>query len=106
MLMNAPGVPTTFRKWTGERDMSEHLDPYRLPRSVRPVRYDLTLAPDLEQATFSGSVTISVDVVEPTSTVWLNAAELEVNTAALEDAAGHRIDISQMALHEETERVM
>jgi puromycin-sensitive aminopeptidase len=71
-----------------------------------PVRYDLTLAPDLEQATFSGSVTISVDVVEPTSTVWLNAAELEVNTAAIEDAAGHRLDIPEIALHEETERAM
>ena len=29
----------------------EHLDPYHLPRSVMPSRYDLTLQPDLEAAT-------------------------------------------------------
>jgi puromycin-sensitive aminopeptidase len=85
--------------------MSEHLDPYRLPRSVVPTRYDLTLAPDLERATFTGSVAISVDVTEPIETVWLNAAEMEVSTATFEDASGNRIEIPEVTLHEEAERV-
>jgi len=53
-------------------------DAFRLPRHVRPRRYDLTIAPDLESSTFSGSVTIAVDVTEPSDTVVCNAKDLDV----------------------------
>jgi hypothetical protein len=36
--------------------MSESLDLYRLPRTVIPTRYDLTIEPDLQTARFSGCV--------------------------------------------------
>jgi hypothetical protein len=70
--------------------MSEHLDPYHLPRNAIPSRYDLTLQPDLQQATFTGSVIIALEVVEPTDAIWLNAAELEIISTALEDGHGNR----------------
>jgi len=54
-------------------------DPYRLPRSVLPVRYDLELAPDLDAASFRGTVTISVEVVEPVDTITLNALDLDID---------------------------
>ena len=54
------------------------LDPYRLPRSAVPVRYDVELAPDLAAATFDGRVEIQVDVVEPVEDLVLNAIELDV----------------------------
>ena len=41
-------------------------NPYRLPRAVHPVRYDLVLEPDLERATFPGTVDIALDVDEAT----------------------------------------
>ena len=53
-------------------------DPYRLPRTVLPVRYDLELTPDLEAASFRGTVTISVEVVEPVGTITLNALDLDI----------------------------
>jgi aminopeptidase N len=53
-------------------------DPYRLPRSAVPVRYDVELAPDLAAATFEGRVEIQVDVVEPVEELVLNAIELDV----------------------------
>ncbi len=56
-------------------------DPYRLPRTVLPHRYDLTLAPNLDTATFAGSVDIAVVVAEPTTTVVMNAIELAVDEA-------------------------
>ena len=58
-------------------------NPHRLPRAVIPHRYDLTLAPDLEAATFSGAVDIEVEVVEPTQEVVLNAVDLTIEGACV-----------------------
>jgi puromycin-sensitive aminopeptidase len=66
------------------------VDPYRLPRSVVPGRYDLRLAPDLASASFTGEVVIAVTVREPVSEILLNAAEQQVFDAALEDETGRR----------------
>jgi len=63
---------------------------YRLPTTVLPRHYRLTLAPDLDAATFSGEVEIDLTVDAPTSSIILNAAELEIASATLTagDAAG------------------
>ena len=58
-------------------------NPHRLPRSVVPVRYDLALTPDLENAVFSGQETILVDIVEATDEFVLNAHEIEIQEATL-----------------------
>ena len=51
------------------------------PRTVRPRRYDLTLTPDLEAATFAGDEVVAVEVVTPTADVVLNAVEIEIDEA-------------------------
>ncbi|MFY0562954.1 ERAP1-like C-terminal domain-containing protein [Archangium lansingense] len=53
----------------------------RLPDSVRPVRYalDLTLLP--AEPTYSGTVTVDLDVREPVRQVWLHAQDLQVTQA-------------------------
>jgi puromycin-sensitive aminopeptidase len=58
-------------------------DPNRLPRSVFPRRYDLTIAPDLGDSTFAGSVRIELDVQAPTDTIVLHASELEIDEVTL-----------------------
>ncbi|PON13441.1 peptidase [Candidatus Entotheonella serta] len=85
--------------------MAQHPDPYRLPRTVRPSRYDIELVPDLEKATFTGSVSIEVDVAEPVETIWLNAAELDMHTVEIEDAAGQRTALTNIAYEADTERL-
>ena len=85
--------------------MSESLDPSRLPRTVIPTRYDLTVEPDLQTARFSGSVRIAVEVVEPVQMVWLNAADLAITAAVMEDAAGQQRPVAAVTLHEAQERV-
>ena len=57
------------------------MDPYRLPRTVVPSRYDLRLEPDLTAFTFAGEVTIALSVNEATSEVFLNAIELSLDRA-------------------------
>jgi len=78
-------------------------DPYRLPTTVVPSRYELELAPDLDAATFEGTVAIAVDVREPVDEVVLNALELEIDEAWLVDAGGTRFD-ADVELDPDTER--
>jgi puromycin-sensitive aminopeptidase len=61
---------------------------YRLPRTVVPRRYELTLSPDLEAATFSGEAAIEVDVADPARHVVVNAVDLQIDQAWLVDAYG------------------
>lgn len=49
---------------------------YRLPSTVSPVKYELELTPDLENFTFSGSETISLEISAPTGEILLNAVDL------------------------------
>ncbi len=58
---------------------------YLLPTTVRPHAYRLVLTPDLPAASFSGDVEIDVTVVRPTESITLNAAELEITFAELND---------------------
>ena len=67
-------------------------DPYRLGRNVLPRHYTLRLEPDLEEATFSGTEVVTVEVVEPTDRVVLNAIELDIHEAWLVLGAGHRVE--------------
>ncbi|MGB6692401.1 MAG: M1 family aminopeptidase [Terracidiphilus sp.] len=52
----------------------------RLPQTVRPEHYALTLTPDLKAATFTGDETIDAMVKEPTRTITLNAVEIEIQS--------------------------
>ncbi|HUQ02859.1 MAG TPA: M1 family aminopeptidase [Kofleriaceae bacterium] len=53
----------------------------RLPRTVAPIEYRATVHADPSQATFSGSIEIDVVIDAPTTTIWLNGYQLEVDDA-------------------------
>ena len=50
----------------------------RLPDTVRPVRYRPTLTIVPGEDSFSGTIEIDLDVLAPTSMIWLNAQDLTV----------------------------
>ena len=79
-------------------------DPYRLPRTVLPRRYDLHLDLDLDAGTAGGRVTIAVDVVEPVGRVTLNLLGPVVTAAAATGAAGP-VAVTAVVVDEERERV-
>jgi len=58
-------------------------NPFRLPRHVVPIHYDIHLEPDLETFTFIGSVGIDIEVLETTSSIVLNAVEVDIKSAVL-----------------------
>jgi puromycin-sensitive aminopeptidase len=64
------------------------LDPYRLPRHVVPIRYDLRLEPDLTTARFAGEETITLTIHQPTSEIVLNAIELDITSAQIAEGSG------------------
>ena len=79
------------------------MDPYRLPRTVVPERYEIRLEPDLTTLTFRGEESIAVQVAEPVREVALNAVELAVDAAVVVDAAG-REQRAVVTLDEAAER--
>src|SRR5205823_2016756 len=60
------------------------IDPYRLPRHVIPIRYELRLEPDLASSSFSGQEAITLTVHRQTSDIVLNAIELDITSAQVE----------------------
>ena len=60
----------------------------QLPRDVRPTNYDIEVEPHADRMAFDGKVRINVDVLAPTRSITLNAADLEFGTVRLERANG------------------
>ncbi|MFA6256934.1 MAG: M1 family metallopeptidase [Candidatus Paceibacterota bacterium] len=55
----------------------------RLSKKVIPTKYKLELKPDLENFTFSGRESISVNVLQKTKTITLHSKEIDIETADL-----------------------
>jgi puromycin-sensitive aminopeptidase len=76
---------------------------FRLPRTVEPRTYRLTIAPDLAAATFTGTVEIDLTVHEPVTEIVCNAAELALAEVSVEGPGGTRLDAT-VELDEAAER--
>src|SRR5579862_3987033 len=55
----------------------------RLPSTVVPEHYTLTLTPNLKAATFSGVESIDVEIQQPSTTITLNAAEITFQSVSI-----------------------
>jgi puromycin-sensitive aminopeptidase len=55
----------------------------RLPQTVVPSHYQLTLEPDFAAGTFRGEAVIDVDLLEATQNVTLNAVDLNIEEASI-----------------------
>lgn len=75
---------TTTTDPSDEDDMSK----YRLPAGIVPNSYDLYLYPYLESGTFSGKVTISLNVTETRGSVVLHSNKLNITSASIDGIAG------------------
>lgn len=79
------------------------MDPYRLPKTVFPTRYELCIEPDLSTSTFQGQETIALTVQEPTTTIVVNAAELTIDQAFLRHQDGRTVSCT-IRVNEHLER--
>ena len=69
----------------------------QLPRNVRPVHYDLAFTPDADKMTFTAQVKIAIEVVEPTATVTLQAADLTFSKAEIAGVGAAKIKVDEEA---------
>src|SRR5258705_1362682 len=73
----------------------------RLPATASPTHYALWFAPDLQGATFRGRETIDVTIPNPTTSMTLNAAEIQFGPVTI-TAAG-RTQAARVTLDEKNE---
>jgi puromycin-sensitive aminopeptidase len=76
--------------------------PFRLPRTVVPDHYDITLDVDPGRDSFAGTVGIDVRVLEPVDRIVLNTAELDIDDVALSSGSG-AIAVTDV-VHDDRER--
>lgn len=84
----APVYPTSS---TGEVFPWEH---FRLPQSVHPVSYDLTLNPNLDDMTFTGRTVITMSVLHNTKRIVLHGANLNITKATFKRNGGQVMDVT------------
>jgi aminopeptidase N len=70
----------------------------QLPRNVRPSHYDVAVVPHADSLTFDGKVGIDLDVLEPTTSIVLNAIDMSFPSAMLTPAAGGKAMAAKVAI--------
>ncbi len=73
---------------------------YRLPRSILPSAYSVEIQPDLSAHQFSGSVTVTAEVVEPTSQLVCNVADLDLSSVTIDG------ETAPFTIDEDTEQLI
>jgi len=61
--------------------------PGKLPKTVVPQRYDIDLTPDLAHLTIAGRETVEIELREPAAQITLNAVNIVIDEAAVDDGA-------------------
>jgi aminopeptidase N/puromycin-sensitive aminopeptidase len=74
----------------------------RLPTTVRPEHYTLTLTPDLKAATYSGVESIDVVLTEPAASITLNATTIAFKSVKIASQAGEQV--ATIALDEDKQQ--
>jgi puromycin-sensitive aminopeptidase len=84
--------------------MTEH-SKFQLPPHTRPIKYNLTLKPDLEQFTFDGKEIVEVEIIDKTFEIVLNAIDIEIQDLTLLFENGSSVKPLNINYDEVSERV-
>jgi aminopeptidase N len=74
----------------------------RLPKTVKPEHYSLTLTPDLKAATFGGAESIEVTLAEASNAITLNSAEITYQSVTV--TAGGNTQTATVSLDNDKEQ--
>ena len=73
----------------------------RLPTSVSPNNYIVSLEPNFTDFTFQGNVEIAISISSPCDQILLNASEMEIQSVVLNDS--DNTWVANYSIDEETE---
>nr|XP_035953931.1 glutamyl aminopeptidase [Halichoerus grypus] len=80
---------------------------FRLPDFINPVHYDLEVKPLLEEDTYTGSVTISINVSAPTRYLWLHLRETRITQLPeLKRSSGEQVQVRRCFEYKKQEYVV
>ena len=74
-----------------------------VPTNVRPSKYRITLEPDFNTFTFTGSETIQVEILSPTTSITLNSIEIAIESCTITLPDGAELAARSTLLNEEDE---
>src|SRR3954470_5322209 len=96
----ALGLP--FMTLTAEQPFEFGSTPGKLPKQVTPSEYTIRIVPNVEAKTFTGNVIIKVKVNQPVRQLVMNALELQITGAMVDEqslpAAAIKLDRKQELL--------
>ena len=72
---------------TGEKPFDFATTPGKLPKEVVPVEYTIRIVPNIDKLTFTGTEAVKVTVRAPVRRLVLNALELEITGASVDNQA-------------------
>src|SRR5437867_4701396 len=72
---------------SAEKPFSFNETPGKLPKEVVPVEYSIRIVPNIDRFAFTGMETIKLSVRSPVRQLVLNALELEITEASVDDVA-------------------
>eukprot|EP01130_Rhizamoeba_saxonica_P008191 TRINITY_DN3310_c1_g1_i1.p1 TRINITY_DN3310_c1_g1~~TRINITY_DN3310_c1_g1_i1.p1 ORF type:complete len:870 (+),score=221.39 TRINITY_DN3310_c1_g1_i1:38-2611(+) len=75
-----------------------------LPKNVKPITYNLEITPSFEDFTFTGQLSIQVEILEPTDCVVLNVLDITFNEVSLVTANETTLEATVQATIEQTEK--
>ncbi|MEO8362011.1 MAG: M1 family metallopeptidase, partial [Vicinamibacteria bacterium] len=90
--------------WASPKAAANALTTTQLPRNVRPSHYDVSIVPDAASLTFKGNVEITIDVLQPSTSIALQSADLTYVWAKLLSADGRTpFGAPKIVVNEETQ---
>ncbi|KAM8970664.1 glutamyl aminopeptidase [Sarcophilus harrisii] len=81
---------------------------FRLPEYIKPVHYDLEMKPVMEEDTYTGTVTIHINVTEPTKHLWLHIRETWITNPSpvLKKSSGEQVPVKRCFEYKKQEYVV
>src|SRR5437870_8991571 len=70
---------------SAEKPFSFRDTPGKLPKEVVPTDYSIRIVPNIDAFTFTGAETVKLKVRSPVHQLVLNALEIEITEASLDD---------------------
>ena len=77
------GVPLLASAAAPEQAATAQLATTQLPRTVRPSHYDVVIVPHADKLNFDGKVAVTVDVLQSTRSITLNAINMTFSSVQL-----------------------